>query len=185
MGDLGHELSVSTRVHDVSADLAAASSADESLLADLGHRLNQSEPYRIRCEAIRRRLQATVRSTGESSTERAEPYASPAELHADLDVIDQSLRSHGGELLADGAVARVRRILQVIGFHFATLDVREHSDRHHEALTTLFGANDVDYASLTATERCALLATEMGSRRPLAPPRTPDDGSAFPRLGGS
>ncbi|GIS99764.1 MAG: hypothetical protein CM1200mP26_14770 [Acidimicrobiales bacterium] len=52
----------------------------------------------------------------------------------------------------------MRRILQVIGFHFATLDVREHSDRHHEALTTLFGANDVDYASLTATERCALLA---------------------------
>jgi phosphoenolpyruvate carboxylase len=179
VGDLGHELSVSTRVHDVSADLAAASSADESLLADLGHRLNQSEPYRIRCEAIRRRLQATVRSTGESSTERAEPYASPAELQADLDVIDQSLRSHGGELLADGAVARVRRILQVIGFHFATLDVREHSDRHHEALTTLFGANDVDYASLTATERCALLTTEMESRRPLAPPRTPDDGSAL------
>ncbi|GIS99765.1 MAG: hypothetical protein CM1200mP26_14780 [Acidimicrobiales bacterium] len=93
VGDLGHELSVSTRVHDVSADLAAPSSADESLLADLGHRLNQSEPYRIGCEAIRRRLQATVRSTGESSTERAEPYASPAELQADLDVIDQSLRS--------------------------------------------------------------------------------------------
>ena len=72
----------------------------------------------------------------------------------------------------------MRRILQVIGFHFATLDVREHSDRHHEALTTLFAANDVDYASLTATERCTLLAAEMESRRPLAPPRTPDDAGA-------
>ncbi|MCH2423552.1 MAG: phosphoenolpyruvate carboxylase [Acidimicrobiales bacterium] len=179
VGVLGPGLSVSTRVHDVSADLAAACSADEPLLADLGHRLNQSEPYRIRCEAIRRRLQATIKSADESSTERAEPYASPAELHADLDVIDQSLRSHGGELLADGAVARVRRILQVIGFHFATLDVREHSDRHHEALTKLFGANNVDYARLTTTERCALLAAEMESRRPLAPPQTPDDGGAL------
>ncbi|MED5221353.1 MAG: phosphoenolpyruvate carboxylase [Actinomycetota bacterium] len=177
--DLGHELSVSTRIHDVSAELATATKADRPLLSDLGHRVDHSEPYRVRCEAIRRRLRATARATNESSTERAEPYASPAELHADLYVIEQSLRAHGGELLADGAVARVRRILQVIGFHFATLDVREHSDRHHEALTTLFATNDVDYGSLTTTERCTLLTAEMESRRPLAPPRTPDDTSAL------
>ncbi len=179
VADLGHELSMSTRVHDVSDELAAATLADQPLLADLGNRVDHSEPYRVRCEAIRRRLQATAGLTAGPADRVAEAYDSPADLHADLDVIDRSLRAHGGSLLADGAVARVRRILQVIGFHFATLDVREHSDRHHEALTTLFAANDVDYSALTAAERCSLLAAEMESRRPLAPPRTPDDAGAL------
>jgi len=106
-------------------------------------------------------------------------YASPDDLDADLAVIESSLRANGGDLLADGAVARVRRILRMIGFHFATLDIREHSDRHHEALTTLFAANDVDYAALSADERSDLLAAELESRRPLAPPRTPDDTGAL------
>ena len=177
ISDLGHELSISTRVHGVSDELATATEADRSMLSDLGNRVDHSEPYRIRCEAIRRRLRATAGF--QTATAGIRGYESPSELHADLQVIDRSLRANGGSLLADGAVARVRRILQVIGFHFATLDVREHSDRHHDALTTLFAANDVDYGVLTPAERCTLLAAEMESRRPLAPPATPDDAGAL------
>ncbi len=171
---LGHELSVSTRVHGVSDELAAAAEADRAGLADLGNRLDASEPYRVRCEAIRRRLRHMIDGRGTGPE-----YASPDDLDADLALIAASLRDNGGALLADGAVARVRRILRMIGFHFATLDIREHSDRHHEALTTLFAANDVDYATLTADERSDLLAAELESRRPLAPPRTADDTGAL------
>ena len=171
---MGHELSVSTRVHDVSDELREAVEADRRALKDIAHRVDWSEPYRIRCEAIRRRLIAT--SDGDTSRSG---YRSPADLDADLAVIEKSLRDNGGGLLADGILSRVRRILWMIGFHIATMDIREHSDRHHDALTTLFSANDFDYAGTSAEQRATLLAAELESRRPLAPPGTSDDAGAL------
>ena len=171
---MGHELSVSTRVHDVSDELREAVEADRRALKDIAHRVDWSEPYRIRCEAIRRRLIAT--SDGDTSRTG---YRSPDDLDADLAVIQKSLRDNGGGLLADGILSRVRRILWMIGFHIATMDVREHSDRHHDALTTLFAANDFDYAGTSAEQRATLLAAELESRRPLAPPGTSDDAGAL------
>ncbi len=174
VGALGHELSVSTRVHGVSDELREAVDADRPALKDVQGRIDWSEPYRVRCEAIRRRLVASA--DGDTSRRG---YRTPAHLDADLEVIERSLRENSGELLADGILSRVRRILQVIGFHFATLDIREHSDRHHEALATLFAANDLDYAGTSDADRADLLAAELASRRPLAPPSTPDDAGAL------
>ena len=174
VGALGHELSVSTRVHGVSDELREAVDADRPALKDVQDRIDWSEPYRVRCEAIRRRLVASA--DGDTSRRG---YRTPAHLDADLEVIERSLRENSGELLADGILSRVRRILQVIGFHFATLDIREHSDRHHEALATLFAANDLDYAETSDADRADLLAAELASRRPLAPPSTPDDAGAL------
>jgi len=174
VGALGHELSVSTRVHGVSDELRQAVDADRPALKDVQGRIDWSEPYRVRCEAIRRRLVASA--DGDSSRRG---YRTPAHLDADLEVIERSLRENSGELLADGILSRVRRILQVIGFHFATLDIREHSDRHHEALATLFAANDLDYVGTSDADRADLLAAALASRRPLAPPSTPDDAGAL------
>ncbi|MEC9424484.1 MAG: phosphoenolpyruvate carboxylase [Actinomycetota bacterium] len=174
VGALGHELSVSTRVHGVSDELQEAVDADRPTLKDVQGRIDWSEPYRIRCEAIRRRL---VASADGDATRRG--YRTPAHLDADLEVIERSLRENSGDLLADGILSRVRRILRVVGFHFATLDIREHSDRHHEALATLFAATNLDYAGTSGADRADLLATELASRRPLAPPSTPDDAGAL------
>ena len=174
VGALGHELSISTRVHGVSDELREAVDADRPALKDVQGRIDWSEPYRVRCEAIRRRLVASA--DGDTSRRG---YRTPAHLDADLEVIERSLRENSGELLADGILSRVRRILQVIGFHFATLDIREHSDRHHEALATLFAANALDYVGTSDADRADLLAAELASRRPLAPPSTPDDAGAL------
>ena len=174
VGALGHELSISTRVHGVSDELREAVDADRPALKDVQGRIDWSEPYRVRCEAIRRRLVASA--DGDTSRRG---YRTPAHLDADLEVIERSLRENSGELLADGILSRVRRILQVIGFHFATLDIREHSDRHHEALAALFAANDLDYVGTSDADRADLLAAELASRRPLAPPSTPDDAGAL------
>ncbi|MEC9424835.1 MAG: phosphoenolpyruvate carboxylase [Actinomycetota bacterium] len=174
VGALGHELSISTRVHGVSDELREAVDADRPALKDVQGRIDWSEPYRVRCEAIRRRLVASA--DGDTSRRG---YRTPAHLDADLEVIERSLRENSGELLADGILSRVRRILQVIGFHFATLDIREHSAPHHEALATLFAANDLDYVGTSDADRADLLAAELASRRPLAPPSTPDDAGAL------
>ncbi|MEC8815706.1 MAG: phosphoenolpyruvate carboxylase, partial [Actinomycetota bacterium] len=75
VGALGHELSVSTRVHGVSDELQEAVDADRPTLKDVQGRVDWSEPYRIRCEAIRRRLVASA--DGDASRRG---YRTPAHL---------------------------------------------------------------------------------------------------------
>ena len=172
--DLGGDLSVSTRVQGISDELSAAVREDSALIPGQVPAHGDSEPYRARCAAIGHRLADTARTPPGPAA-----YDSPAELDADLAVMDTSLRSNGGALLADGHLSRVRRTLAAVGFHMATLDIREHTDRHHETLARLFSAVGVDYVSASPAERTSMLAAELESRRPLAPPHQEDPGDAL------
>jgi len=87
----------------------------------------------------------------------------------------ESLEQNNGTLLAQGRLARLRRTVTMIGFHLATLDIREHAGVHHDALGDLFAAVGVDYRSLDRAARTEVLSRELESRRPLAPPA--DDGA--------
>ena len=51
---------------------------------------------------------------------------SPDELLADLRSIEGSLVADGGEFSAAGDLRDVIRQVEVFGFHFATLDIRQH-----------------------------------------------------------
>ncbi len=166
--DLSSELSVSTAVTSISAELRAALESDADEFPDVTSRfltLSAGEPYRQRCAVIHQRLLETA-----ASPAGARAYRSPAELEADLVEMSKSLEANGGQLLAQGRVARVRRIVALIGFHLATLDIREHAERHHGALADLFEPLGVDYAALDRDGRTELLTSELLSRRPLAPP---------------
>ena len=66
--------------------------------------------------------------------------------------------------------------MALIGFHLATLDIREHADVHHAALDQLFSSLDIDYSALDRSARAELLTAELGSRRPLASPDGPNGG---------
>ena len=81
-------------------------------------------------------------------------YAHPSRrLVADLDLMASSLSRARGELIAQGAVARMRRAAETFGFQMATLDVREHASRHHEAIAELFGLVGVDYRAMSHDQR--------------------------------
>ena len=97
------------------------------------------------------------------------PYATPAELRADLDAIDASLRTHGAALLADDRLALLREGVGVFGFHLCGLDMRQNSDVHEEVVAELLAWAGVhpDYSSLPEDERVELLAAELSTRRPL------------------
>ena len=172
--DLQNDLSVSTRVHGVTDELASAALADQDTFVGLLDRHDPAEPYRIRCTAMRQRLAETAETPPGTRA-----YGSPTEMDADLAVFDRSLRANGGALLADGRLTRVRRTLAMIGFHLAILDIREHTDRHHETLSGLFDAVGTDYADATPDQRSELLAAELESRRPLAPPHQADPTDAL------
>ncbi|OBA76718.1 phosphoenolpyruvate carboxylase [Mycobacterium sp. 1554424.7] len=165
--ELEQELSMSARLITVTPELTAlADGGDESARAD--------EPYRRALRVIRARLTATGAEILDRRPQHEldlglPPYAAPAELRADLDVIDASLRTHGADLLADDRLARLRESVHTFGFHLSGLDMRQNSDVHEEVVAELLAWAGVhsDYRSLGEGERVGLLAGELATRRPL------------------
>jgi phosphoenolpyruvate carboxylase len=164
---LEQELSMSARLVKVSAELAVlAGKCNEPARAD--------EPYRRALRVIHGRLTATAAEILDSQPELEldlglERYLTPAELLADLDIVDRSLRANGSAVLADDRLARLREAVHVFGFHLSGLDLRQNSDVHEEVVTELLAWAGVhaDYSSLAEPERVELLAAELATRRPL------------------
>jgi len=170
---LSSELSVSTAVRPVSDELAARIEADRELFPGVSARfgtLSEGEPYRQRLAVMHRRLtEAAAEPRG------ARAYPGPDELAADLDQMQRSLAANHGERIAQGRLARLRRLVAMIGFHLAVLDIREHSLRHHDALARRFEVLGVDYRSLDRDQRTELLGAELANPRPLAVPGSQTD----------
>ncbi|GFG64602.1 phosphoenolpyruvate carboxylase [Mycobacterium kubicae] len=165
--ELEQELSMSSRLLKVTPDLdALAEACQEKARAD--------EPYRRAVRVVRSRLTATAAAILDEQPQHTldlglPAYATPAELRADLDTIDASLRTHGSALLADDRLALLREGVHIFGFHLSGLDLRQNSDVHEEVVAELLAWSGVhpDYASLPEDERVELLAAELATRRPL------------------
>ncbi len=164
---LEQELSMSSRLLTVTAELAAlADGCEDEARGD--------EPYRRALRVIRSRLSATATEILDQQPLHlldlgVPAYATPAELRADLDTIDASLRTHGSGLLADDRLARLREAVHVFGFHLSGLDMRQNSDVHEEVVSELLTWAGVhpDYSALPEDERVELLTAELSTRRPL------------------
>jgi phosphoenolpyruvate carboxylase len=167
MAALEQELSMSARLVKISDELAAlAEHCHEPARAD--------EPYRRALRVIHGRLTATAADILDRQPEHEldlglQRYASPAELLADLDIVDDSLRANGSAVLADDRLARLREAVRVFGFHLCGLDMRQNSDVHEEVIAELLSWAGVhpDYRSLSEPDRVELLAGELATRRPL------------------
>ncbi|BBY66610.1 phosphoenolpyruvate carboxylase [Mycolicibacterium helvum] len=164
---LEQELSMSARLVKTTDDLVAlAEQCNEPARTD--------EPYRRALRVVHARLTATGQDILDRTPQHTldlgmPPYATPAELRADLDVIDASLRANGSALLADDRLARLRDAVEVFGFHLSSLDMRQNSEVHEEVIAELLSWAGVhaDYPSLSEPERVELLAGELATRRPL------------------
>ena len=168
------ELSVSTRVMGVSEELRGSLARDRRALPgvyDRFVRLNAHEPYRLKLSYVQARLERTRTRIAERA-EHVEglDYLGAQGYLEDLGVLDRSLRGHLGSRIAEGTLARAIRSARALGLHLVELDVREHSQKHHDALGAIFdelGELDRPYAELTRDERRALLSEELRGRRPL------------------
>ena len=169
---LGGELSLDAQLVRVSAELEqlAARSPDPSPR-------REAEPYRRAISGIYARLAATAWSLDRFEAPRhavgeAPPYADAAELRADLDTLYASLSGNGSAVLADGRLRRLRRAVDVFGFHLAGLDLRQNSDVHERTVGELFELNapGTNYRALDEKARVARLLAELEVARPLASP---------------
>jgi len=170
---LGAELSLSSELASVSEPL--------DKLAQRGGDVNPAradEPYRRAITGMYARLAATYQSlTGRTpprpATVEAPAYPDAASLRADLEVLEDSLksksqvRSNGG-----GSLARLNRAVETFGFHLATLDLRQNADVHGRVVAELLkvAGAEPDYQALAEPERVALLRRELASERLLASP---------------
>jgi phosphoenolpyruvate carboxylase len=171
---LVQELGISTAIVGVSEELRGALARDRRSLPTVyerWQRMNAQEPYRLALSYVLARLDGTrTRIRTGAAHVPGRDYLGVEAYLDDLAVLDRSLRAHRGGRIADATLASARRVAEAIGLHLAELDVREHSQRHHDALGAIFdalGELDKPYAQLTRAERQDVLSKELTGARPL------------------
>ncbi|WP_137919251.1 phosphoenolpyruvate carboxylase [Hydrogenophaga sp. 2FB] len=169
---LGAELSVSAMLNSVSPEMQALAERSPDTNA---HR--QDEPYRRALTGMYARLAATLKhlTGGEAARHAIAPqdaYASAAELLGDLRTIEASLKGHHGEALARARLQPLIRAVQVFGFHLATVDLRQSSDKHEEVVAELLAAARIEsrYSQLDEAGKQAVLLRQLNDARPLRVP---------------
>jgi phosphoenolpyruvate carboxylase len=167
---LGTRLSLTDRLVEVSDALRAMSDASPDKAVS-----RTDEPYRRALILIYSRLSSTARQLGHEIShlppidKAAQPYATPLEFIADLDVLIDSLHKHGAVYLARGRLANLRRAAEVFGFHLAPLDMRQHSAVHEQTVSELLSLSSVaaNYTDLDEAARRIVLLNTLQQAKPL------------------
>lgn len=167
---LAQEYAQSLQYCTITEELAASLARDAHHLQEYDRELGPQtarEPYRRKLSFMWKRLGLFLPEGRESEPY---PYLTPAELLADLELVRASLSSDGEQGIARGNLSTLIRQVQVFGFHFAALDIRQHSERHASALGELLqvsGLLQEDYRHLAEAERVRVLQTLLGDPRVL------------------
>jgi phosphoenolpyruvate carboxylase len=167
LGQLAGRLSLSDRLTGPAQELEPILAAGRHGFPELADRLealNPEEPYRRALTFVRERVRATqTRSDG--------AYGQPSELLGDLERIEHSLQERWGALTASSDLHDFIRQVEVFGFHFARLDIREHARVHRRSLAEIYRALRVcpNYDELDEDRRLELLQAQIADHRPLIP----------------
>jgi phosphoenolpyruvate carboxylase len=166
---LGAELSISGSLAPVTPAMQQLAEASPDTNP---HR--RDEPYRRALIGMYARLAATLQAlTGTEALRHAVPpqnaYLSAAQFGADLRTIEASLKSHHAGALVGPRLAPLMRAVQVFGFHLATLDLRQSSDKHEAVVAELLRTARIepDYTALSEQERRKTLLALLNDARPL------------------
>ncbi len=171
-----------TEVHRLGAELSMSAmlariTPEMQQLADRSPDTNehrQDEPYRRALTGIYARLAATLKALSGGDAARhavapQNPYPQCEAFLADLRTIEASLLSHHAQALAAQRLQPLIRAAEVFGFHLATVDLRQSSDKHEQVVAELLATArlEADYAGLQKEDRCALLLRLLADARPL------------------
>ncbi|WP_323173478.1 phosphoenolpyruvate carboxylase [Natrialba sp. PRR66] len=118
------------------------------------------EPYRQKLKLMRERLARVgdVRPGG---------YDDVDELLDDLEVIAQSLCNNVAENVVEAHVDPIRRQVATFGFSLASLDLREHQQKHTDAIAEALESEGIDYYDLSEEERVTFLTDAVLQDEPV------------------
>jgi phosphoenolpyruvate carboxylase len=181
VNDLRRDLSVSQRISPASEALVHRLEQSLEELPEVEPRyvrLNAEEPYRLFLTCVHVRLTLTRARLQDGAHQPGRDYLDTRELLDDLLLLQASVRRQQGPLVAGGAVDRLVRTVSAMGLLLATMDVREHAEKHHHAVGQLMDRTwelSFPYADLARHHRLAALSKELTARRPLAAQPLPLD----------
>jgi phosphoenolpyruvate carboxylase len=197
--ELARRLSESSRYSTATQELLDSLEKDAEQLpvtAGIVKRQNPEEPYRRKLTFIHARLINTlerneelaaalrierpnqlisirpalpiIAALGRSKSARKCVYKTGREFWEDLRLVRDSLRAAKAEHAAR-EVHRLMRQVAVFDLYLATLDIRQHSQRHVEALAEITTALGLvrDYSKMNENERVEWLTLELSTPRPL------------------
>ncbi|AZK46064.1 phosphoenolpyruvate carboxylase [Paenibacillus lentus] len=171
LAELFKHLSFSTTIVDVTNELEASIQRDrlQVTLHKTPQWLNEKEPYRVKLTYMTEKLHNLLDDSKKGTPER---YANVNELIQDLRIIDRSLRHHYADYVADTHIQKMIRQVELFGFHTATLDIRQHSQEHENAMTEILANMNIvsNYAELQEEEKIKLLEQLLNDPRPLTSP---------------
>ena len=166
---LGSELSMSSILVPLSEPMKAL--AEQSPDTN-EHR--KDEPYRRALTGIYARLAANLKDmTGGDAARHAvapqNPYKQAEDFLADLRTIQASLQDNHGQALSSQRLHPLIRAVEVFGFHLATVDLRQSSDKHEEVVAELLATARLEpnYSSLDEQAKRSLLVKLLSDARPL------------------
>ena len=161
---LVRELSLSDFLVNVSDELKKLSqnSSDAN-----PHRIN--EPYRRALVGIADRITITFNALENNSDSSKSAYSSPQDFIADLQIIKKSLATYSPQALADQRLNTLIRSVRAFGFHLATIDLRQSSDKHQEVIAELLKVAQLEsnYVNLSEEQKRTVLIKALKDVRPL------------------
>ncbi len=202
IADLSRRLSQSTRFAPATAELRASIETDSKEMPETAGEIfgrTPEEPYRQKLSFIYRRLENTLQrnqalasalriespnslistrpglpiiaAITKSDTIKASVYHTGSGLREDLRLIRDSLLVGKTEFAAR-AVDRLMMQVATFDLHLATLDLRQHSDRHTAALKEITQTLKFkrDFSRMNEDERVQWLRRELSTPRPLVAP---------------
>jgi phosphoenolpyruvate carboxylase len=179
---LAQEYSQSLKYCTITPALEESIKRDVACMPDYDRELGPQtalEPYRRKLSFMWKRLSALLSTTNDHNfngrqqdavTAGEASYSHSSELLADLELLRSSLQADGEHEVTQGRLTTLARQVQVFGFHFAALDVRQHSERHASALGELLsvtGLLEGDYRALDEAERVRVLENLLRDPRVL------------------
>ena len=161
---LVRELSLSDFLVNVSDELKNLSknSSDAN-----PHRIN--EPYRRALVGIADRISKTFNALENNDGSSKLAYFTPRDLIADLQIIKDSLATYSPQALADQRLNTLIRSVRAFGFHLATIDLRQSSDKHQEVIAELLKVAQIEsnYVNLSEEQKRSVLIKALDDVRPL------------------
>ncbi|MDF2922761.1 MAG: phosphoenolpyruvate carboxylase [Paenibacillaceae bacterium] len=166
-----NHMSFSSSIVKVSDELLQSIQADRDIMEEELEDpwRNEQEPYRIKLTYMLEKVQNSGNPNFHNQGAR---YQNAGEFIAELKIVDDSLRGHFAEQVADRYIRKLIRQVELFGFHMSTLDIRQHSKEHENAITEIFriiGLTD-HYSDLTEDEKVELLTQVLNDPRPLTSP---------------
>ena len=159
---LKRDISISTKKAKVSEELLDSIKKDAVLFPEvIVPAYVANEPYRIKFDYILLKIDRAL--------EDLEFYKADDFLN-DLQIVERSLSSTGyEEITKDSTLFRLIVRVRTFGFHFATLDIRQHSAMHELVVAELLEKAGVcaEYKKLSEEDKTNLLMDELESERML------------------